>query len=104
MCDSCDHFVLSLGNQCFRASQAEGKLREFAATIADFNIRGMCQQINHPGYFSTVKFCMDCGHPVEFKPDWGRYYQEAVQAYDCKGSSKLEELKAKEIEWSKRGG
>ena len=104
MSDSCDHYVFVLGNKAFRASQADETLKEFAQTVADFNIRGVCQQINHPGYLSSVSFCMDCGQPVDFKPDWGRHYKDAVESFDCRGSSKLEAIKAKELTWSDKAG
>lgn len=102
MSKECDHIVLVISGKPVTQSQASKAIEELAAKVADFNIRGLFQQIPHPGFVQSVKFCAHCGEGVNFKFSWKNELKKAFENYDCKGISKLETAKNKELGFFKQ--
>ncbi len=93
----CQHQVAQVGGAIATSSDVEILAKAFYAKVADFNIRGGFDQINHPGYLTEFSFCPQCGEKLT--PDINRdgLLLEALEQYDCKGRPALEIKKAEEI-------
>lgn len=98
----CDHIVLVISGKPVTQSQASKAIEELASKVADFNIRGLFQQIPHPGFVQSVKFCAHCGQAVSQEINWEATLKKAIENYDCKGVSKLETAKNKELGFFKQ--
>lgn len=102
MSNYCDHIVLVVSGKPITKSQASKAIAELAEKVADFNIRGQFQQINHPGFIEPVRFCAHCGQAVSQEINWEATLKKAIESYDCKGISKLETAKNKELGFFKQ--
>jgi hypothetical protein len=65
MTTPCKHWVGSIANQPYNASEWETALEAFVNKVHDFNVRGQREEIPHPGWVQTFKFCPECGESLE---------------------------------------
>lgn len=93
----CPHQVARIGSLAVTQEEFGQAARAFYLKVADFNIRGGFDQVEHPGFLSEFEFCPQCGGKLNSKINRDELLLEAIQSYDCKGRANLEAQKAKEI-------
>lgn len=94
----CAHQVAMIGSTVVTEENIEQVALEFYAKVADFNIRGGFDQVNHPGFLTEFPHCPNCGEKLTPKINKDELLLRSVVSYDCKGRPRLELQKTKEIE------